>query len=146
MTTQKAPWDNDDPAPERLPSTPAPSGGQLADIERLMNLFEGFMDRVYPRFQGFLQGVQQAQAQARAQKGPPDGVVIDNPGSPNPGSVNEPVQPQPVINTVDAETVYGYMFDLLNMVSDDMTCTQMRVHIRDNKEAIVGALKVKLGG
>ena len=134
MNMNNAPWDS----PKRPAGDPPPTQSQFpsqfGDLEKLMSLAEGFMERFWPRAQKFMESVQAVKEgrtvdQVKAVE--TDGGVVSPPPAPTPG--------------VTAEDVYGMIFNLLNMVPDEMTCLDMRTFARDNKEAILSGIRQKLG-
>lgn len=131
MTMQNAPWENGQKPPDQPP--PIKPTDPTADIEKWLTLAEGFLDRVFPKAQKFLETVQQVKnGEPRVQ-----GEVVEGSTAPEPTA---PTQP-----TVTADNVYAMMFQVLNMAPDDMTCDQMRTYLRDNKEQVMGILRGRLG-
>lgn len=123
MVLDNAPWER----PETVKPAPPPvASSGLADVERYMALAEGFMDRLWPKAQKFLEGVQAAK----------DGRKMVEP------EPREISPPQPL--GIDAESIYGMVFDLLNSIPDEMTCGDMRTQIRNNKAAILPIIQARL--
>ena len=140
VTMQNAPWET----PKPPPVAPAASS-QTQDLERILGLAEGLIDRVLPKVEKFMQSFRETRDGGGGQSAPifqDVGPGMDA-GVPAPSAqVVQAPQHQPVVS---AEDVYGMVFDMLNLVPDETSCGDMRKFLRDNKETVVGQLRAKFG-
>ena len=60
MTLDRAPWET--PTPPVTPTTTPVAPSQIQEFERIINMAEGVMDRLWPKMQKFIEGVQSAKS------------------------------------------------------------------------------------
>lgn len=143
MSMQNAPWEASKPTPPPSPQLP----NQMQDIERIINMAEGLFDRVLPRLESFVRGVQKAQGGApKSQFQDINSHGSTAPFEGPPAVVEGAFRPVVEASVADAEMVYGLVFEMLNLVPDETTCGDMRTFLRDNKDVVLGQLRQKLDG